>query len=478
MNIKLKVGFSLLGLTLGAGAITGGYFLFSNTNKYNEYYANPIIDNPNGLVSAYNGARQRGAELILAPGFNHQVPIENTFNVYKDEFKDTGFLLYDSNVMFNSPAALNTWSITFRTDLGSIRVGVAIAYFLNYYQDWFADQDDGKLTWATWGGLPFSSVTSYMGGIQKGIKWANEKLAGKTIHNDVSNKDFTYKPVEQLFGQAELTGGFGESDGIDTMVNIIGKRPDILIPVAGPQIWTAQNLIKDLKNAKTMLIGVDSACEDDARNLTYPWTYHGKPFGNGKVIQFSSLKRLDIAGQKALSIINNGNKIPDGADVKTYKNFITKDGKNTGFGTAAVGDIDNECVGISEAGNVFLDAAIKLAGQPDPSLDSSHSEVANMKYIGLNNKEYDYGTFNPDAGLFGLSQECVLNVDESNVKNILNKKGVVTKNKKEDSNKTKIILSQSNSILMDASFSQSCYLGLYNWYKELGIEIPKPAGVK
>ncbi len=483
MNKRLHIVLGLTGLVAAGGLVTGGYFLFSNSNKYNGYYTNPIIDNPNGLVSAYNGARERGAEVILTPGFNHQAPIESTFEQYPSEFKNTGFLLYDSNVTKNTKAAYNTWSITFRTDLGSIKVGVAIAYFLNYYQDWFATDDDGKLTWATWGGLPYSSVTSYMGGLQKGIQWANENLKGKTIHNPDSNKDFTYKEVQQIFDPqgSEFTKGFGESNGMNLQMSLVNARPDVLIPVAGPQIWSAQNLIKNLKDSKTILIGVDSACEDDPRNLDYISDYHGKPIGNGKRVQFSSLKRLDYAGEKALSIINNGNKIPETTNPDEYNNFTTPTGE-TGFGTCAVGDIKNNCVGISEAGLPYFDDAFKLSGlTQDPALDPKYSEVANMQYVGDpksddpktpdNESIYNYG-----AAPFGLAKECTLNVSDTS--KILNKNGFIKKDDQADANKIKVILSQSNAILMDASFSQSCYVGLYTWYKSMGIEIPKPIGGK
>ncbi len=479
MNTKLKVGLGLLGTCAAGGVVAGGYFGFSGTN-YSEFYINPVVDSPNGLVSAYNGARWRGAELILTPGFDHAGPIQSVFNEYPKKFKNTGFLLYDANVEKDTTASYNTWSITFRTDLGSIQVGIAIAYYLNYYQDWFADQDDGKLTWATWGGLPFSSVTSYMGGIQTGVKWANENLAGKTIHNPVSNKDFTYKEVIQVFdknGNKEFTGGFGESSGYSIQQSIVNERPDMLIPVAGPQIWTAQSLIKTLKDSKTMLIGVDAACEEDARNENYPYTYHGKPFGNGKRVQFSSLKRLDLAGEKALKIINNGNQLPDEPEKeKTYNNFFVEGTGETGFGTCAVGNLENECVGISEEGKSFFDDALKLAGvSVDPATDPKYNDVANMVYHGPEGDK-DYGTFDPSKGLYGLSQKCSLNVTDTS--KILNKKGVIQRGNEEDAKKIKIVLSGSTSILMDASFSQSCYVGLYNYLATMDIKILKPAGSK
>ncbi len=93
-----------------------------------------------------------------------------------------------------------------------------------------------------------------MGGLQKGIQWANENLKGKTIHNPDSNKDFTYKEVQQIFDPqgSEFTKGFGESNGMNLQMSLVNARPDVLIPVAGPQIWSAQNLIKNLRRIMFM----------------------------------------------------------------------------------------------------------------------------------------------------------------------------------------------------------------------------------
>ncbi len=144
--------------------------------------------------------------------------------------------------------------------------------------------------------------------------------------------------------------------------------------------------------------------------------------------------------------------------------------------TCAVGNLDNECVGISEEGKSYFDNALKLAGvSTDPATDPKYSELSNMVYHGSEGDK-DFGTFDPSKGLFGLSQKCSLNV--TNTSKILNKRGVVQKGNEEDAKKIKIVLSGSTSILMDASFSQSCYVGLYNYLATMDIKILKPAGAK
>lgn len=162
--------------------------------------------------------------------------------------------------------------------------------------------------------------------------------------------------VDQIFGSSDMTGGFSPSDGISLMSQIISQRPDILMPVAGPQVWTANEQIELLKDSKTILVGVDSPVEDDSRNRNYPFTTSdGGRIGNGKRVQFSSLKDLARSSETAMMIVNNGNKVPADADVpggKRFKNFSENGlvGEQGGFGTLAVGDSENGCVGVSPSG--------------------------------------------------------------------------------------------------------------------------------
>lgn len=462
--------FSLVGITGGVGLATGGYFLFSNLDKYKEFVITPISNSPNDMVTAYFGAKLRGAEAILAPGYTHQTPIEQAFESYlKDEFSDLGFLLYDSAVTSNKRAAANTWNITYRADLGSIEVGIAAAYFLNYYQDVFLSngKDDSTLSFAMWGGQPYSSVTSFMGGFQKGIDWANENLVGKEING------FTYMEVKQIYSSdgQEFTGGFGASQGISLMSNIIKQRPDILMPVAGPQVWTAQDEIEKL-GSKTVIIGVDSAIEDDPKNKSLSFTNkNGEIVGNGKRVQFSSLKNLDLSTQIALEIINNGNKIPkapaDNPD--RYKNFSKTgaEGEDGGFGTIAVGDLTNRLVGVSDSGKKYYEAAYQLAGITSPANDPIYNEPEYMQYVGYENTVYSYAN--------DLQKEFKTNND-SGIENLV-LKGFITKGDQDEEKKIKVALSTAESILMDSSFSQSCYTGLYYYFKSMDINIPAPIGI-
>lgn len=471
------IGLCTAGVILPT-AIIGGYFLISRADVYRGFYTNPLNDGASALVNAYRGAVLQGAEVIMAPGFTHEKPIVASFKESPDFYKNIGFLLLDSKVSSNTRAAANTWNITYRTDLGSIQVGVAAAYFLNYYQDVFLTNGSGdnSLTYAMWGGAKFSSVTSFMGGFVQGIEWANTNLDGKTINGNAYKKVYRLGqvPGETQVTYDDLTNGFGPSDGTNVMTKIIAGRPDILMPVAGPQVWTASDLIS-LLGSKTLLLGVDSAVEDDSRNPNINFTAKdGKPIGNGKRVQFSSLKDLARSSETALRMINNGNVVPtDPTDQARYKNFSSTGapGEAGGYGTTAVGDSANGNVGVSGEGINYLKEALKIANNAqDPSLNTAlYNQSSKMQYVGYQ-ETYNYHSSNP----FGL-QIAFSENNTSGVPN-LNTKGFIQYGNQDAKKKFKIILSSANSILMDSSFSQSCYVGLYTYLKSEGINIPPAIG--
>ncbi len=479
-------------------AIVGGYFGMSKANPYYKYYRNPITGDTDGFISAYLSAQYLGAEAIIAPGFTHKSPLIELFKNYPEKVKNLGFLLLDEAITTQVDSdfkpingsdgkplldygAQNTWSITFRTDLGSIQTGISLCMFLNDYQSVFAPsgKDGDKLTFGMYGGLPYDSVTSFMGGMEAGIKWFNDNVAGKTYELK------TLKPVEIVapnsinIAKENFSGGFGPGDG-DAIINSYLQLDDIdaFMPVAGPQVWSAQKKIIEL-NKKTILIGVDSPVENDALNQPLNFTNNGQPIGNGKYVQFSSEKNLSIAVEKALKIINNGNKLPNSEDANEYKEFI--DSNNVGgFGTVAVGNIENKCVGVSEAGYSYFDRAIKLGGS-DPSLDTKYNQAENMKYVfpklGITeNKDNTYSYQYLRQSFFNVLDSNNYSKDsyiDGKPVEALNLKGFIKKDDQADSNKIKIILSTPTSVLFDGSFSESAYNGLVNYYKNMGINIPR-----
>ncbi len=459
------------GIALTAGIVVGGYFGVSQLNRFNSYYVIPSDDSSRGFINAYKNAVYNGAQAILAPGYTHKDPINQSFVEYHDFFKNTGFLLFDEKFSKSDAAARNSWSITFRSDLGSLQVGIATGMLLNQYQDVF--YNDGKLTYGIYGGLPFSSVTSFMGGFQKGIQWFNEKFTQAPNNKFLSldgTREIEYKPIEMVASDiGYFAGGFGPSNGSAISYNLLNKNADVIMPVAGPQIWTILEQINKL-NKKCLLIGVDSAIEEDPLNKVLTFKSKYGEIGNGKFVQFSSVKNLALATNKALQIINNGNVVPKTHEGEDYyfKNFASNDGIG-GFGTVAVGDIANGCVGISNEGKKYLDKALELTNSTDPSLDEKYSDVNEMYFEDEKGQKWNYG-----EAPFGLSQEFVDLYDGEDRSKILNLKEFIKANHQEDKAKIKVVVSSTTSILLDSSFTQSCYVGLLNFLKSLNINIPSP----
>ncbi len=483
-----KIGIGLCVLAVPAVAI-GGYFAVSSSDMYRNYYTTPTNDSPRGYIDAYKKAVYNGAEVIAAPGFTHRVPILNAFSDSEHFFDNTGFMLYDDttipypNEPLNKKAIQNTWSCTFRSDLGSIQAGIALGMFLNENQATFLE-NDGKLTYGLFGGLPFASVTSFMGGFQQGIEWFNKYAT--TI-------DSSYKQIEETSSSNDtyFSGNFSPSGGSDLILDYLSQKTDVIIPVAGPQVWLAQQLIITNK-AKAVVLGVDSAVEDDpqAQPLSFK-NPDGSQIGNGKYVQFSSVKNLARAGETALKIINNGNKKPDSdSDANRYLEFVDSSTGTGGFGTIAVGNIQNGCVGVSEAGQKYLKEALSKSHQQDPTTNYV-SNQDNMAW-----KSPQYRKLTPDQ-ISSQSKDFIkANYNnyydglQKNFENVmtnsaydfgdakpLNKAGFIQKDDQADSDKIKVILSGSTSILLDGSFSQSCYKGIVEYYATMGITLPYPGSI-
>lgn len=449
--------------------VIGSYFSMRNSNSFYKYFRSPITDDTQGLVSSYLSAVSLGAKAIIAAGFDHYSPVEEAFKGHSKTLSDTAFLLLDSATDYDSKASYNTWSINFRSDLGSFRTGVAAAMFLNENKNFFKSEGAGKdLTFGMYGGMPYSSVTSFMGGVQSGIAWFNQNLVGKSYKGITLEEIKIINPTSSNFA-----GGFGASQG-DSIIQRYLVQPDIdiLMPVAGPQVWSAQRKIIEL-NKKTVLIGVDAAIEDSSLNKSLSFTNNGKKIGNGKYIQFSSVKRLDLAVEKALTLINNGNKLPSNVDAKEYDQFVDNN-RWGGIGTVAIGNIQNGCVGVSGMGQDYYKDALGILNlientNNDPSLSASLSVKSDMNYYPkYPSKE---GAINYGDGDFGLAQSWKANVSRRD--EILNIKNFVKYGNDNDSNLIKIIGSGSTTVLFDSSFNESAYAGMREWYKNMGITIPK-----
>lgn len=376
--IKKRLLFTALGIGVtGAiiGGATGAYYANLNSNPYQYYSSTPISSSNSDMIQTYFAAAVNGTRLMLLPGYIHTAPLTQALAItpQQNEFiykymNKSGFVLLDdsygmpvfSNNKLNSLVPQPIWSthvasVQFRTDLGSFLTGIAAGEFLNEYQYYFAPNPNDELTWATYGGATFSSVTGYMGGLQRGIAWFNKHIAPYAKTEDGK----PYKPIKQVFVTNSMNGNFVNSfaptGGNALITQFIDKKVDLLVPVAGPQTQQAVRLIKQY-NSRTVVLGVDSACEDDT-NSNLPLSTPGSQMVNGskkiggtdRIIQFSSMKRLDIADDLVMQHINDGITLP-----------TKKDDTVGGFGYQSLGTADNGCVGVSDAGYQYFIRAIQM----------------------------------------------------------------------------------------------------------------------
>ncbi len=498
INKKLPL---FLGLTFGSvAAITAvsiSYVLNMNTGAIFSYYANPTANTPIGILDSYKTLAKRNVEIIVAAGFSHSSPIELAYNPANlKTFKDIGFILLDEIFSFGGDtpalASANTASASFRSDLGSFQTGIASAILLNKNQEYFMPEnfDDNTNTpsrtsfkWAGYGGATFESVTSFLGGFQQGINFFNEIVL--PAYNNLPTSINKYLPIEHktidnknfLKASFEIGGGSEISDLYLNPMTPGVNGVDLFLPVAGPQINDAINSIRKFNNVKTILIGVDSAVEDDI-NINIPLR-NGAHVGNGQIIQMSSLKRLDIVDKKILEIIQNGNKAPtkkdkDGNDITdVYYEELIGENRIGGFGTHSVGNLENGSVGVSQTGNQYFQEALTIPGVLKAYNEKLIflSTPPGMIYVCIQKGVPTIFKYGADAAS-PLIQNFVPYSLEATIPP-LNKKNFIIKNNQDYDQKILVSLSTTTTLLKDASFSQSTYEGIFEFLKSLGINIPK-----
>lgn len=349
-------------LALGAAFGCATYYAReSKAVKYHDFYRQPVVDGTNGIMQAYMAAIENGAKLLTLPGYTHTPPLTAFLDVSKQEnlplYRDAnkaGYILLDDLYglpKLNADGTLNTKEIQplyssqvacamFRTDLGSFITGIAVGEFLNEHQAYFAPQPNDQLTWATYGGDTFSSVTGYMGGLQRGIHYFNQNIVPKKVG---------YKPIKQVFLGASENANFAKSfaaTGGNALINqFLAHNVNVLVPVAGNQTQQAVRMIEQYRK-HTVVIGVDSPGENDTNtNLPLP---DGQNIGNGKIIQFSSIKNLDKIGAAIMDNINHG------ITPQEVKNNLG------GFGYISVGTPTNGGVGTSLNGQQYVVNAVDI----------------------------------------------------------------------------------------------------------------------
>ncbi len=338
------------------------------------YWRRPGGTRENTFRQIFNG----GANLIIAPGFNHKEAVE----IVANQNKDKGFILLDSNVDTKKGNFTNVASFTFRAEQSGFLAGIATAEFLNANKEIFktGQDDDGKLKVGGFVGLAFPSTVDFLVGFQSGIIAYN--LSVENSKNTTNKKE----KVEWVSLGPNISdyssGSFGTGQGdIKSKQLLITEKVDAIIPIAGPQTYDAISVITGHLNRPAIVIGVDSEQENNSQlqkeltdkqlnNMTLKDS-NGNPLGNKNIIQFSAIKKLDEAVYKTLIAIFN-EKDPNNANYKNTVNLFSNDSGNDknpiqGFGYNNIGTLSNGTVGISKAGLEW----IKLFNQSWVNQDNS-----------------------------------------------------------------------------------------------------------
>ncbi|MDE5953016.1 MAG: BMP family ABC transporter substrate-binding protein [Malacoplasma sp.] len=335
-------------------------------------------DDDDSRLTSYKYAVTNGSKLIVATGYNQQDALQKMtsdskqYEEWKNFFEDTGFVFVDG-AMANDYGGYksnpnNVASVSFRADDGSFLAGIATAVFLNVNKDYFKESSNGKLGVSSYVGLALDSTLSYMSGFRLGIHYWNTVL-----HPLIKDTELVYwvtPNVSKNESEAWDIGNFvsGSFSATEPKVEQITKSmrsngANVIFPIAGPQTTLTVNQIASNMNAdgqaKTVVIGVDTAQENDPSLSKTRLDGLGKDVGNGQVLQFSSVKNITHSTNSILqSIVNDQNDNSSyGWDATGMKvNSSTDKGSDTwyGLGWNNVGTLNNGSVGVSDAGLKYV----------------------------------------------------------------------------------------------------------------------------
>ncbi|WP_412032326.1 BMP family lipoprotein [Malacoplasma muris] len=325
------------------------------------YWRRPGGTRENTFRQIFNG----GANLIIAPGFNHKEAVEKVAS----QMKDKGFILLDSNVDATKGDFTNVASFTFRAEQSGFLAGIATAEFLNTNADVFTtgQGDDGKLKVGGFVGQAFPSTTDFLAGFQHGIISYNLSINKTTSKNSAATtkKEVEWVGLGNIIGNYAV-GNFGPGQGVQISQKLINDgKVDAIIPIAGPQTSDAIGVVTSGKRP-VIVIGVDSE-QEKITELNKPLigqlggkalkNFDGKNIDNPQVMQFSAVKKLDEAVYKTLVAIFN-EADPNNQNYNNTTNPASNDSTNVetdkapvqGFGYNNIGTLSNGTVGVSEAG--------------------------------------------------------------------------------------------------------------------------------
>jgi len=246
-----------------------------------------------------------GSNLVITVGFNMGV---DTAAAAKAN-PDTKFAIVDYAYPDCWPGAVegkdcgsatdlaNARGLMFQTDEAAMLAGYAAA----------AMTKTGKV--ATFGGLPFPTVTIFMKGFEAGVKYYNEQ----------NGTDVQLLGWDSAKGEGTFVNNFDSTDdGRKTAESFMQEGADIILPVAGPVGLGSAAVCKE--TGACMIIGVDA-----------DWYLTAPEYK--EVILTSVLKRVDVAVFSS---------IKDAVDGKFTAGTVTYALKDGGVDLAPFHDFDSQ----------------------------------------------------------------------------------------------------------------------------------------
>lgn len=359
-------------------------------------------------VSTFKGSFVSGKDVMIVPGFNHEKSLKQI--ALDSDFRDKGFIWMDGVLPEytngkSKESYSNVSSFSFRAEQSAFLTGIAACVFLNINKEVFND-DDEKLKVGGFVGLPLVSTLDFLAGFQAGVFAFNASLKNNmTFKNTMNDNETKANPnnISQGWQRVEFvnlgsnisnwaTGSFGVGDGMQLSRNLVTQGADMIMAIAGPQTLDLIS-VAETSNRPVAVLGVDTAQEN--QNINKPFTTlggkklkdaNGKEISDPKFIQFSAIKKLDSATKQVLEAIFN-NKDPNN-EKYTGKSFVK------GFGYQNIGSIDNNTVGVSDAGLPYVYKFAKDWFQNGTSSGKNGKEETIPKDLKLNlevvkkNKEY------------------------------------------------------------------------------------------
>lgn len=323
-------------------------------------------------VSTFKGSFVSGKDVMIVPGFNHEKSLKQI--ALDKDFSDKGFVWMDGVISEykkenGEPSYHNVSSFSFRAEQSAFLTGIAACVFLNINKDVF--EGDGGLKVGGFVGLPLVSTLDFLAGFQAGVFAFNASLKNGTsspqMNSAENGEDQKANPNNSNNGKNRekvefidlgsnisnwATGSFGVGDGMQISRTLVNKGADMIMAIAGPQTLDVIS-VAETSSRPVAVLGVDSAQEE--QNINKPFTTlgdkklknaKGEEINDPKFIQFSAIKKLDSATKQVLGAIFNKND-PNNAKY-TGSSFVK------GFGFQNIGSIDNDTVGVSNAGLPYL----------------------------------------------------------------------------------------------------------------------------